>query len=427
MSEPHPSPARQRPGDGDPPAVEPLISVCILAGHGLEALNACLRSLTEQVDAPPFELLIGGSPTAAVLAIVHDLFPEAQVCHTGRRLPGAARNPLISRARGELLLFLDDDVTAPPDLLRRLSVLSARFPQSTVFGGPNLTPPSSSRFQIVQGAVLSSAVGAGPVSRRYGARHPGPADERWFTLCNLAVRRRAMRPFLDDLVCAEENALLSELRRRGEQMRYDPSLRVFHARRPTWRSFVAQLVKYGRGRGDLVRRRPSTARAAYLAPSLLLMYLVLLVPALLLIGSASWLVLAPAALYGFLTLATAAWIGWTLRTATVVPLTIALIVTVHLCYGWGVLRGLVRPGRFVPEPTVRWAPSVAGTPGGTGSGRELRDAADAQLERHDLSRSDSTAAAPPRPRLPTITADTYLLLPHGRGSQCGCSMHCRCR
>ena len=228
-----------------------------------------------------------------------------------------------------------------------------------MFGGPNLTPPSSSRFQIVQGAVLSSVVGAGPVSRRYGARHPGPADERWFTLCNLAVRRETMLPFLDDLVCAEENALLAELRRRGEQMRYDPRLRVFHARRPTWRSFATQLVKYGRGRGDLVGRRPRTARAAYLAPSLLLMYLVLLAPALLLMGGAGRVALAPAALYGFLTLATAAWIGWTLRTASVVPLSVALIVSVHLCYGWGVLRGLVRPGRHRPERAVRWAPSAA--------------------------------------------------------------------
>lgn len=342
---------------------EPLISVCILAGHAPEVLEACLRSLTEQVDAPPFELLIGGNPTAAALAIVHTLHPEAQVCDTGRRHPGAARNPLISRARGKLLLFLDDDVTAPPDLLRSLSVLAERFPESTVFGGPNLTPPSSGRFQIVQGAVLSSAVGAGPVSRRYGARHPGAADERWFTLCNLAVRREAMLPFLDDLVCAEENALLSELRRRGEQMRYDPILRVFHARRPTWRSFAGQLIKYGRGRGHLLGRRPSTARAAYLAPSLLLVYFAALLPALLLTGVASGLVLAPAAVYGCLTVATAAWIARTLRTASVVPLSMVLIVTVHLCYGWGVLRSLARPGRTAPERDVRWAPAVAAASG----------------------------------------------------------------
>ena len=34
-----------------------------------------------------------------------------------------------------------------------------------------------------------------------------------------------MSPFLSHLVCAEENALLAELRSRGERMRYEPRLR----------------------------------------------------------------------------------------------------------------------------------------------------------------------------------------------------------
>ena len=58
---------------------------------------------------------------------------------------------------------------------------------------PNDTPPGSSRFQAVQGAVLASLVGSGPVRRRYGAHPPRHADERFFILCNLAVRRSATR------------------------------------------------------------------------------------------------------------------------------------------------------------------------------------------------------------------------------------------
>ncbi len=359
----------RRPASGE--GIPPLISVCILAGHGLSALEACLVSLGEQVAPPPFELLIGGNPTAAVLAVVHARFPAAQACRTGRRLPGAARNPLISRARGELLLFLDDDVTVPPDMLRSLASTAARFPEATVFGGPNVTPPASSRFQIVQGAVLSSAVGAGPVSRRYGARHPGLADERWFTLCNLAVRRQTMLPFLDRLVCAEENALLAQLRRRGEQMRYDPSLRVFHARRPTPRSFAQQLVKYGRGRGELLGRHPGTIRAAYLAPAVLLIYLFLLAPTIVFAGRTAELSLVPAALYTALTVATALRIGWTLRRAAVVPLAVVLIVMVHVCYGWGVLRGIVLPGRAWPEGAAQWSAPVAPAREAMGSDRSL--------------------------------------------------------
>jgi len=251
----------------------PLISVCILAGHGAAALESCLESLRGQLSPPPFELLIGGSPSPEAVSLLARHFPAALLCWTEGYLPGAARNSLIEQARGELLLFLDDDVTAPPDLLHGLAQVAADHPDASVFGGPNDTPFDSSRFQAVQGAVLGSLMGSGPVSRRYGARHPGPADERWFTLCNLAVRRRAMLPFASELVCAEENALLAQLRRDGQQMRYEPSLRVFHARRPTLRSFAKQMFKYGRGRGQLLARRPTTLRLAYALPTLLLAYL----------------------------------------------------------------------------------------------------------------------------------------------------------
>ena len=188
------------------------------------------------------------------------------------RYPGAARNVLLDDARGEWLLFLDDDVTVRPDLLARLAALAEAHPDVDVFGGPNDSPEGSTRFQFVQGAAMASMAGAGPVRRRYGAHPAGPADERFFILCNLAVRRSAMRPFDPDLVCAEENALLSEMSRRGIAMHYDPELAVFHERRDTFSGFGRQMYKYGRGRGQLMVRTPATASPAYLVPSALLAY-----------------------------------------------------------------------------------------------------------------------------------------------------------
>jgi GT2 family glycosyltransferase len=336
--------------------VSPRISVCILAGHGADALEACLTSLRSQVSAPSFELLIGGNPDAELLSVIHRHFPEAKICFTARRRPGAARNLLTERARGDLLLFLDDDVTARPDLLYRLADAADVHLDVSVFGGPNVTPPSSSDFQVVQGAVLSSLVGAGPVSRRYGARHAGSADERWFTLCNLAVRRQAMLPFLSELVCAEENAVLAQLRTDGKKMRYEPGMRVFHARRSTLRSFATQMFKYGRGRGQLLTRQPRTFRAAYVSPTVLLIYLLLL-PALIAATGQLALALAPIALYGALVCATATRVASTLQKLTTAPLAAALIFTVHACYGVGVLHGLLlsrRASRPLEQPAARW-------------------------------------------------------------------------
>jgi len=333
----------------------PRISICILAGHGSQTLSDCLDSLLAQIDAPPHELIIGGRHGEAELSVVARRFPHAKICKSDAGHPGSARNALIAQAEGDLLLFLDDDVTVSPDLLARLAELASRYPRASVFGGPNDTPPQSSAFQLIQGAVLGSLVGSGPVSRRYGARHPGPADERWFTLCNLAVRREVMLPFRDDLICAEENALLSQLRAKGELMRYEPSLRVFHRRRSSWREFASQMFKYGRGRGQLLVRHPGTIRLAYLIPSALLLYALLVI--VLAVSGATYtgLLLVPLGLYGLLALAGSLWIALTLRMPSALPRALALTLTVHGGYGIGVLRGVVAPRRSPPPATVRGA------------------------------------------------------------------------
>ncbi|MGH9026751.1 MAG: glycosyltransferase, partial [Acidimicrobiia bacterium] len=241
-------------------APEPLVSVCIVSGRRGLLLRACLESLQAQQDAPPFELLVCADADSGVGAMVKEYFPEAEIVHVPKTLPGAARNELLPRARGEVLFFLDDDIVAPPFLLRRLVELMKQHPEVGVFGGPNVTPPGSSRFQVVQGAVLASPMGAGPVRRRYGDHPFGQADERSFILCNLAVRREAMVPFDTDLVCAEENAVLLELKRRNLGMLYDPYLAVYHERRDTPRGFAQQMFKYGRGRGQVMARRRDGVR-----------------------------------------------------------------------------------------------------------------------------------------------------------------------
>ena len=348
----------------DPGGRAPVISVCIVTGRRLAMLDAVLADLAAQEAAPPYELLVCSDGDAGVRATVLRRFPDARVCEVRRALPGAARNLLVERARGDLLLFLDDDIRFERDLLARYGRLADEHPTFDVFGGPNDTPPGSTRFQFVQGAALASMVGSGPVRRRYGAHPAGAADERFFILCNLAVRRAAMVPFADDLVCAEENAVLAEMARQGAAMYYSPDLAVYHERRPSLRGFAEQMHKYGRGRGQLLVRRQRTLRPAYLAPSLLLAYLVALPLLLVAVGPV-------AAVPGLLWLAavtgSAAWIARTVRRPRDVALAATLLVVLHVCYGTGVVRGALGGRRAVEAPQpVAWSGSTpdAGTVAG---------------------------------------------------------------
>jgi GT2 family glycosyltransferase len=186
----------------------PTISVCIVTSRRVEALSDCLASLAEQTAAPPTEVLVCANGDPAVEPVVRRWFPDAKVALVPHTRLGAARNTLIRQASGDLLLFLDDDVTAHPRLLQRLAEAAADHPEAAVFGGPNLNPPGSPLFEVVQGGVLASMVASGPVRRRYGTHPAGPADERFFTLCNLAVRRDLMVDFPADVTGGEENAVL---------------------------------------------------------------------------------------------------------------------------------------------------------------------------------------------------------------------------
>ena len=84
----------------------PLVSVCIVTGRRAALLDACLVSLLGQRDAPEFEVLVCSDGDPGVAGTVHRRFPNARVCHVERALPGAARNLLVRRARGDVLLFL---------------------------------------------------------------------------------------------------------------------------------------------------------------------------------------------------------------------------------------------------------------------------------------------------------------------------------
>jgi hypothetical protein len=319
----------------------PAVSVCILTRGPSRHLDACLHSLARQGDAPSFEVLVCSNGGPDITDHVRALVPGAAVGHVERAPLGAARNVLIDRAQGDWLLFLDDDVTVPPDTIRGLVTIARSHPDAVVLGGPNATPAGSSFFQVVQGAVLASMVGSGPVRRRYG-RHPAAsADERFFTLCNMAVRRDAMVPFPTELTGGEENAILDELSRRGLRMHYDPTFVAFHERRPDLAGYARQMFKYGDGRGQLTRRKPASLRAAYAAPALLIAGLCVTVPL-----AIRWPVaLLPLAVYLAAVVAEGAKIGRSLRSVRGGLVASGLIPVQHALYGLGFVAGLIRRPR----------------------------------------------------------------------------------
>jgi hypothetical protein len=333
-----------------PVAAPPRISVCVVTARRPQQLAACIDSLDAQRDAPPFEVIVGvnGDPGGGQLTPR----PGLLVLQLPRQHPGAARNQIVGSARGDLLVFLDDDVTVDPGFLARVDRHATSQPEMSVFGGPNLTPGDSSTLEVAQGCVLGSLFGGGPIRHRYRRSAPHDCDDQTVTLCNLAVRRDAFTAFPIGLACAEENALLHDMARRGHRMRYEPDLAVEHARRPTTAAFASQVRKYGFGRGQLIRHQPSTAHgwhvAAIGAPALLAAACTVAT----LTQRALWV--APVGLYllGLLLNAVAA------GPRHLVPRVGALTAVCHAAYVVGLVHGLTTR-RHAVSPRVHVEPRDA--------------------------------------------------------------------
>jgi glycosyltransferase involved in cell wall biosynthesis len=121
-----------------------VVSIVIATKDRASYLERALASLETQMNAPEFEAIVvdNGSTDRTkdvAEAFAHGTFPVRYVA-APQPNRGAARNRGVAQARGEYLLFCDDDVRLPPGWIA--SHLSAHAGAARVVNGPILNVPS---------------------------------------------------------------------------------------------------------------------------------------------------------------------------------------------------------------------------------------------------------------------------------------------
>jgi cellulose synthase/poly-beta-1,6-N-acetylglucosamine synthase-like glycosyltransferase len=312
-------------------------------------VNDELPSVTVLIPTRPEQAEIQAVKAARLLDYPSE---KLEIVVARGKQPSVQRNTGMKDARGELIYFLDDDSIPAPENLRR-AVSHFRNPDVKMVGGPNLCPPEAPMLEQIFAVVLGSWLAFGPSRARYArVGEMRPASEKELILCNLMARRDGMLElggFNEALYPNEENALMDELQKRGGKLIYDPQFTVHRRPRPTLRAFAKMLRTYGRGRAEQFRLHPTLGSALNFVPPLFCVYLVILAPALLLIGKVAWSLLA---IYLILLLGQGAVLlpsAGLARTLGAIP----LIVLTHILYGIGFWRGL-----FTKLNTDRNAPTT---------------------------------------------------------------------
>jgi GT2 family glycosyltransferase len=236
------------------------VSVILATRDRADLLDATLRGMATHAPVDlSWELLVtdNGSTdrTASVLATAKQFLPLVALLEPE---PGKNRalNRALALARGELLVFTDDDVLPQAGWLTELVSASRRWPDADIFGGqilhswPDGTP--GWLRELCREGALNFALYSFP-------QPEGPA-ERLPAGPNFAVRAAALQGmrFREDIgpqagaqyAMGSETELLQRLRESGKQMIYVPAATVLHVIQP-WQLATSNLYRrsfrYGRG------------------------------------------------------------------------------------------------------------------------------------------------------------------------------------
>lgn len=156
------------------------LSVVIVAHNSRPYLSACLRSIYDQTDAPPLEVIVvdNGSRPGEIEVIRQD-FPQLTLVTSSRNLGFAAGANLgIRQAKGTHLLLLNPDTTVAPGALTRMAEFIKATPDAGAVGPKLLNPDGSlqlscrtfpGRWMVFahRYALLTRLFPQNPATRRY--------------------------------------------------------------------------------------------------------------------------------------------------------------------------------------------------------------------------------------------------------------------
>ena len=139
-------------------AAEPMLSLIICTRDRAAQLGPCLDAVARVEHAGPWEVVIvdNGSTdaTAGIIAAfaAHVAFPVRYVLEPVAGL-GNARNAGIAAARGDLILFTDDDCYVEPDVLSAVALAFADPAIGFVSGRVRLFDPADAAVTINESTV----------------------------------------------------------------------------------------------------------------------------------------------------------------------------------------------------------------------------------------------------------------------------------
>ena len=248
-------------------ASPPLVTVILPIRNEARAIRRVLGAVLAQ-DWPRERLevlVVDGISTDGTAAIVRALIagdPRAHLLENPHGDQAHALNLALERARGEVIVRVDGHTLVARDYVRRCVEALERTGAAHV-GGVQATL-GFSRFGQAVAAAMRSPFG---VPSRFRLGGAGAVDTVYLGAWRREIFAR-VGGFDTTLIANEDYEHNYRIRRAGERVWLAPEIRAVYLVRETPRALAAQFFRYGRGKWQMLRKWPRSARPRHLvAPS----------------------------------------------------------------------------------------------------------------------------------------------------------------
>jgi len=259
----------------------PKISVIIPTYNRKNELEKLLYSLNNQTLPPSqFEIIVvddGSSDGTEEWLMKHkdQLKVKTSLYTQVHGGPGAARNLGMEKAHGDIFGFTDTDCITEPEWLEHL-IKPFISEKVGAVGGREIINDKDPLLMRCFHYLMTSPLTTGGLRGKRGRRlaHFYP---RTF---NMAISRRAYHATegFKKMFHAEDIELCYRIKKKGFDLIYEDSAKVYHRRRSTLIQFVKQIFHMGKARVTLARLHPSSLEPLHTLPALPLLFLFLLIP-----------------------------------------------------------------------------------------------------------------------------------------------------
>jgi len=202
----------------------PEISVIIPAYNSARTLGLCLESVLRQRDSSAEIIVVDDGSTDSTLEVA-SAYPVKVVEMGDNRGPAAARNRGVEVACGELLLFVDSDVTLADGALARARRDMQEVGVDAVIGSYDDEPAHRSTLSLFKN-----------LAHHHFHQRPNPEVTTFWGACGIIRRDRflAVGGFDERIDGIEDVELGYRLAAAGAKIRIDPQLQVKHHKRWTF-------------------------------------------------------------------------------------------------------------------------------------------------------------------------------------------------